>query len=412
MFEIDPVIFELSNGIRVVFTRRDAFVAHMGVLVRAGSRFESKEEEGLAHFVEHTIFQGTSKRKAVDIFSELDSVGGELNAYTNKEELCLHASFRKSHLSIASSLLNDLIENPTFPHKEIEKEKSIVVDEINSYLDNPSERIFDEFEEHLFNDHPLGYNTLGSKESVNRLGHNSLIGFAKRMFHSKNLVIAVVGDFNIDELRILLEKDFSSIPSGEEPTIDSFDEENYSVFNVNDNKSNYQSHILLGGLAPVKTTRERRVMTLIANYLGGPALNSKLALSVREKHGYAYNIEANYTPYSDVGFWCVYAGTDTKYIDNTIALIKDEVEDLYSNGISEDELESAKEQLKGHIALSLDSNLELMFYLGKSVLFDNKVNTIAEIYEQVDLINSEDVLEIAKMAFSPDHLSKLVYEFT
>lgn len=411
MFEIDPIEFELSNGIRVVFARREAYVAHMGVMIRAGSRYEKKEEEGLAHFVEHTIFQGTGKRKAVDIFSELDSVGGELNAYTNKEELCLHASFRKRHFSIASSLLGDLIQDPKFPDREIEKEKSIVIDEINSYLDNPAERIFDEFEDHLFKDHPLGYNILGSKESVMRFNHTSLSDFANRMFHSKNMVIVVVGDFELVELKGLLEQDFVGVRQGEEPVSNVFEEDTYSVFNLKEQKSNYQSHILIGALAPVKTSRDRRVMTLLANYLGGPALNSKLALSVREKHGYAYNIEANYTPYSDVGFWTVYAGTDNKYIHQTIDLIEEEVSDLFTNGLSEKDLDGAKEQLKGHIALSLDSNLELMFYLGKSVLFDNKVNNLAEIYSQVDSISESDIRDIVAQAFNPKNISKLVYEF-
>jgi predicted Zn-dependent peptidase len=410
MFEINPVIFRLSNGIRVVYLQRDAFVAHMGVMIHGGSRFERPDEEGLAHFIEHCIFKGTQKRKAFDIFTDLDSVGGELNAYTNKEEICVHASFRKIHFDIASELLGDIVQNASFPEDELIKEKDVVLDEIISYLDSPSERIFDEFEERLFQGNSLGYNTLGTKESVSNFKREHLLNYVDRYFKAENMVISFVGDIPLDELRETLEKDFGSLNGGE-VVHEKSELPKFESFKSLEKKSNFQTHTVIGGLAPSYNDPRRRSMTLLTNVLGGPALNSRLILSVREKYGYAYNIEANYTAYSDVGFWTIYMGTDKKYLKKAIELIYQELESICVDSLSEKELTEAKEQLKGHIALSLDSNMELMFNLGKSVMIHGKVDSIDEIYSQIDGINLDELKEISVENFSKDQMAELIYEF-
>lgn len=410
MFEINPVLFTLSNGIRVVYLQRDAFVAHMGVLIQAGSRYELPDEEGLAHFIEHCIFKGTEKRKALDIFTDLDSVGGELNAYTNKEEICVHASFRKLHFTIASELLSDIVWNASFPEDEIQKEKDVVLDEIISYLDSPSERIYDDFEARIFKGNSLGYNTLGTKKSVGKFTRENLKSYAERYFTPENMVISFVGDIGLDELRKVLEHDFGKIhrkgiiPSNN-PLLP------FKPFQIIEKKSNYQTHTVIGGRAPSYNDMARRGMTLLTNVLGGPALNSRLMLSIREKYGYAYNVEANYTAYSDVGFWSIYMGTDKKYLKKAIQLIYTELEKITKENLSAEELVHAKEQLKGHIALSLDSNLELMFHLGKSVLIHSKVDSIREIYDQIDCIGLEELHEISSKSFVKENMAELVYEF-
>lgn len=409
MFELEPHYFTLSNGIRVVFERKEAFVAHMGVMILAGSRFERWNEIGLAHFVEHSVFKGTKKRKALDIFSDLDSVGGELNAYTNKEELCLHTSFRKIHLEIASELLADIVQNATFPEKELQKEKAVVQDEIMSYLDNPSERINDEFEAHLFPDHPLGYNILGTNESVDTFTQRMLQDYIKRLFVAQNMVISVVGNFEIAELTEVLERDFSGVKASKE-LMRIQKPSNLIRFDILEKKGVYQSHIMIGGFAPSYNDEKRRLMTLVTNYLGGPALNARLVLSIREKYGYSYNVEANYTAYSDSGYWSIYAGTDTRFLTQTIDLIYTELEDVRKNGLSVKEVKEAKEQLKGHLALSLDSNLELMFSLAKSLLIFGKVDSVKEIYEQIDGITTKDVAEFCSDLFRKEIISQLVYD--
>ncbi|MEY3200159.1 MAG: hypothetical protein RJA13_2117, partial [Bacteroidota bacterium] len=208
MYEIKPEIFSLSNGIRVVYLHTPSQVAHLGITVLAGSRFERKAEDGLAHFLEHCIFKGTSKRKAFHILSRLDSVGGELNAYTAKEEMCVYASFTKEHIRRASELLADITLNSNFPLKEIQKEKEIILDEINSYLDSPSDKIFDDFEEHLFKGHALGNNILGTKERVQGFTRDDLQAYVKRFFTTENMVISFVGEIGRNRLEKILEEDF------------------------------------------------------------------------------------------------------------------------------------------------------------------------------------------------------------
>lgn len=410
MFEIKPEFFKLSNGIQVVFLPTDAFVAHMGVMIHAGSRFEEEKEEGLAHFLEHCIFKGTSKRKAFDIFTDLDSVGGELNAYTNKEEMCVHASFRNNHFTIASELLGDIVQNANFPEDEIQKEKEVVLDEIISYMDSPSERIFDDFESYVFKGNSLGYNILGTKKTVSKFTREDLLSYVDRYFTPSNMVISFVGRIDSKELIEVLENDFGGIArEGQAKLITEV--EAFEPFKLLEKKSNFQTHTLIGGRAPSYNDPARRGMTLLTNVLGGPALNSRLTLSIREKYGYAYNIEANYTTYSDVGFWSVYMGTDKKYLKKAVALIYDELNLICEQNLTEKELEQAKEQLKGHIALSLDSNMELMFSLAKSVMIHGRVDSIDEVYNQVDAITIQELDAIAKNSFAKENLAELIYKF-
>lgn len=411
MFELEPRIFELSNGLRVVFQKKEVFVAHLAIMFKAGSRYEEVRTEGLAHFVEHTIFKGTSKRNSIQILTELDSVGGELNAYTNKEELCIHASFRKIHLPIAAALLGDIVLDPVFPKDELNKEKEVIKDEINSYLDSPSERILDDFEAQLFPGHPLGFNILGTAESLDRVKREDALRFVKEHFTADNAVISVVGDLEENVLLDLLERHFGNLPKGKsEKGFEEFLESNYRRFEMLEPKANYQAHVLLGSVAPVRTASDRRTMTLLMNYLGGPAMNARLSMLIREKHGYAYNVEANYTPYNDVGFWTIYAGTDPKYIRKTIQLIEGELADIVMNGIPEDDLEQAKEQLKGHISLSLDSNMELLLYAAKSLLFHDKIDSVRSIYKQIDSISVDELKHIVRSTCDHDQVSRLIYD--
>ncbi len=409
-YEIYPKIHTFSNGIRLVYLERKAFVAHLGVMILGGSRFERPDEEGLAHFLEHCIFKGTKKRMALDIFSDLDSVGGELNAYTNKEEICIHTSFRKAHFGIASELLSDIIQYASFPEDEIVKEKEVVLDEIISYMDSPSERIFDEFESHVYKNHSLGYNTLGTKETVSGFTRDHLAGYSARFFKASNMVLSFVGDLPMQDVIEQLEADFNSVGIGE-VTDKIIQPDAFESFKIRAKQANYQTHTIIGGQAPSYHDENRRAMTLLTNVLGGPALNSRLTLLIREQYGYAYNIEAGYSSYSDSGLWSIYMGTDRKYLDRALDLIYQELAAIRTKGLSEEELVQAKEQLKGHLALSLDSNLELMFSLAKSVLIHGKVDSVAEIYEQIDAISTEEIATVAQDHFDPDNFGELIYEY-
>lgn len=409
MFDKEPSIVTLKNGIRVVYLQASSVVAHMGVTILAGSRYENSNEEGLAHFLEHCIFKGTNKRRAFHILSRLDAVGGELNAYTTKEEICVYASFTKEYFKRAAELLADIVLNSNFPEKEIQKEKDIVLDEINSYLDAPSDKIYDDFEALLFKNHPLGTNILGTKESVASFTREDLLNYIKRFFFAENIVISFVGDLPLEKIISVLEKEFSGLTNRSaqvEPT--SF--EGYVPFKKRTKEANFQAHAVIGGVAPGYNSQHRRGMTLLTNVLGGPALNSRLILTIREKYGYSYNIEANYAPYADIGYWSIYFGTDQKYLDKTIKLVYKEIQLMYDQALSEVQLRKAKEQLKGHLALSLDSNSGIMLGLGKSLLLFDQIDSIHEIYDALDKLTVRELKEIAAVYFDKSKISELVFE--
>lgn len=409
MIDIEPSVFLLDNGMRVVYLHDPAVVAHLGVTVLAGSRFEKENEVGLAHFLEHCIFKGTTNRRAFHILSRLDSVGGELNAYTTKEEIAIYGSFTKEHFNRTSELLADITFNSTFPEKEIQKEKAVVIDEINSYLDSPGDKIFDDFEAHLFQGSPLGNNILGTIESVQSFQREDLLNYVNRLFHPENMVISFVGDIPSKRVLSRLNKDFGAIRGSkkrEEPSNPILNK----PFTIASAEANYQSHIMLGGYAPGYDDIERRAFTLLVNILGGPALNSRLVLSIREKYGYTYNIEANYTAYKDVGYWFVYAGADPKYKNKIIQLIMKELRRFIRTEMTSTQLKRAKEQLKGHLALGMDSNVGLMLNFGKSLLIFDRIDTLIEIHDQIDGITSKDIQEMAEQYFNEEQCSLLAFD--
>src|SRR5690554_3494932 len=405
---VEPTIYQLDNGLRVVYLHDPSIVAHLGVTVRAGSRYESENEEGLAHFLEHCIFKGTKNRRAFHVLSRLDSVGGELNAYTTKEEVCVYSSFTKEHFKRASDLLADIIFNSTFPEKEIEKEKEVVLDEINSYLDSPSDQIFDDFESYLFPGNPLGNNILGTVESVQSFQREDLERYVKKFFYPANMVISFVGNLKPEAVLKKLNADFGHYSQKEELS-HPVQPEPLKPFNITKAEANYQSHILIGGRAPGYNHPNRRVFTLLINILGGPALNSRLGLSIREKYGYTYSVEASYTPFQEVGYWNVYAGTDPKYQKKTIRLIKKEIQRFIDVPLTDNQLKKATQQMKGHLALGMDSNAGLMLNFGKSLLVFNEIDTLAEIYEAIEGITPESIQNIAKDFLAEPNLSSLVF---
>jgi predicted Zn-dependent peptidase len=409
MIELSPSIVSLSNGIRLVYMHAPAQVAHLGVTILAGSRYEESNEEGLAHFLEHCIFKGTQKRRSLHILSRLDSVGGELNAYTTKEEICVYASFTKEHLNRASELLADIVLNSNFPEKEIQKEKEIVLDEINSYLDSPGDKIFDDFEALLFKNHPLGTNILGTKESVSEFHRNDLLHYTNRFFFAENIVISFVGNIPLDRLVKRLEADYGPLKRSAK-MVQPKPFTGYEPFKIRSKEANFQAHAVIGGIAPGYNDETRRGMTLLTNVLGGPALNSRLILSIREKYGYSYNIEANYSPYADIGYWTIYFGTDEKYLDKTLKLVYKELKIMREHALSIIQLKKAKEQLKGHLALSLDSNSGIMLGLGKSLLLFNQIDSIQEIYSAIDKLTTNELQEIAAQYFDENVISELIFE--
>ncbi|MEY5001724.1 MAG: hypothetical protein RLZZ211_1760 [Bacteroidota bacterium] len=404
-----PICEVLSNGTRLVYLKVPSQVAHLGFFFAAGSRHESETQIGLAHFLEHCLFKGTQKRKALHILSRIDAVGGELNAYTAKEEMCLYASFSKEHTQRAIDLLSDISIYSTFPQKEIEKEKEVILDEINSYLDSPSDKIFDDFDAKLFKGHPLGQNILGTKESVSGFTQQDLQDYVRQYFTADNLVVSFVGNVPLPRLKSSLEAALAEMPkTATRPQPQPF--KRTASFNEIVKEANYQAHAVMGGLAPSYHNDERVAMSLLINILGGPALNSRLNLSVRERYGYAYSIEANYHTFADTGYWQIYFGSESKNVSKTLSLIDKELEKLQSKPLTNSQLAQAKKQFKGHLALGMDVNSGLMQGLGKSMLAFGQIDTIAEMHQAIDKITVQEIQDLAKQYFSRDQLSSLVFD--
>lgn len=405
---LEPTIVTLNNGIRLSYLHHPSLVAHLGVTIKAGSRYEAENEQGLAHFLEHCIFKGTKNRRAFHILSRLDAVGGELNAYTTKEEICVYGSFAFGYFQRASELMADILFHSAFPEKEIKKEKEVIIDEINSYLDSPSDRIFDDFESYLFPNNTLGNNILGTIDSVKSFNSADLLRYSQRFFHAKNMVISFVGNLPLKKVLAVLNKDFSVanttdfVPLATTP-------EPMSAFVVKKPESNFQSHIMMGGFAPGFNASERRIFALLINILGGPALNSRLGLSIREKYGYTYNIDASYNPFEDIGYWNIYASCDFKYQNKLVGLIHKEIDRFIHVKLTPSALNKAKQQMKGQIALGMDSNVGTMLNFAQNLLVFNQIDTLEETYAIIDSITAAEIQDVARNYLSKNQRSCLIY---
>jgi predicted Zn-dependent peptidase len=399
----------LNNGIRIVHHRTNGMVAHCGLVINTGSRDEKASEHGMAHFIEHMLFKGTRKRKTYHILSRLDDVGGELNAYTTREETAIHASVLKENFERAVDLISDITFNSVFPEKEIEKEKDVVIEEINSYLDNPAELIFDEFEEMIFSGQPLGRNILGTPHTVKSFTQKTLGEFLSRNYNTRDMVFCSVG--NIPDETVLR---FSEKYLGHVREKSAVRRKNlkwiYKPESVTKKKDTYQDHCILGNIAYNLKDKRRMGMFLLNNILGGQGLNSRLNLSLREKNGLAYNVESNYNAYSDTGIFSIYFGTDRQNLSRSISIAKRELDKLRSTGLGSLQLSKAKNQIKGYLARGYENHESLMLSLGKSILVFNRIDTLEDICKKIDAITSPELLDIANEVFDPSKLSVLIYK--
>ncbi len=401
--------YTLPNGIRLIHQQVESPAAHFGIILNTGSRDESPEEQGIAHFIEHVIFKGTKKRKAFHILNRIENVGGELNAFTTKEETAIYATFLNEHYDRSMELISDIITNSTFPEREINREKEIVIDEINSYKDSPSELIFDEFDELLFDGHPIARNILGTPEIIKNFSRKTVLNFIKNNYHTNEMVLSSVGNIPFETFLYLAEKYFGSIPSKERiHQRQAFD--NYTVNFKQIKKDTFQSHCIIGNIAYDANSKKRMGMVLLNNLLGGQSMNSRLNLSLRERNGIAYNIESNYSALSDTGQFNIYFGTDRENLEKAITLVKKEFRLLREKKLGSLQLSKAKKQLIGQIAISSENRDDLMLTLGKSYLLYNKVDTLPRIYERINSITSEIILEIANEILEEQKLSTLIYE--
>lgn len=400
--------FTFSNGIRIIHHQTATRAAHLGIFINAGSRDETKDEQGMAHFIEHTLFKGTKNRNAYQVISRLEDVGGDLDAYTTKEETCIYATFLNEDYERALELLCDIVFNPTFPALEIEKEKLVVLDEINSYKDNPSELIFDDYDELIFKNHSLGKNILGKASTLKRFKKADIIKFMSNNYATDEMVISSVGNISFDKLRKLTEKYISHVSINKRKNIREKCKIAKPVFKTFQKKT-FQAHCVIGNIAYNVFDKNRIGLVLLNNILAGNNMNSRLNLVLREKYGYAYNVESSYSPYTDTGLLTIYFGTDKLHLQKCIELTHIELRKLRERKLTSLQLSNSKKQIKGQITISSESNSNLMITLAKSFLLYNKVESLTELYKRIDKISASNLLEIANEVLDQDKITTLIY---
>lgn len=401
----------LPNGIRIVFRQSNSIVVHAGVYIGVGSRHESHpSEEGIAHFIEHSIFKGTEHRRSYHIRNRIDGVGGELDAFTTKEETCVYASALNQHLDRCLELFSDILFHSTFPDHEIEKEKDVVIEEINLYKDSPADLIYDDFEEMIFGSHPLAHNILGSKRNVKHFTSQQLKAFMDSHYTPDRMVVSVVGNVEFRRLIRLCEKYFcaKSTPAPSTPSTPSTP--TYTHFNTTVNKRTHQVHLLAGCPAPTIFAEEKTAFTLLNNILGGPAMNSRLNVSVREKQGFCYTIESQYVPFTDAGLFYIYAGVDTDAAERSTQLILDELRRLCDHKLTPQQLHAAQTQLIGQMAITNDSGLNEMQSIGKAYLNFDHVDSLEEMNRDIMSVTADDLLSVAQQILDPAKISLLYYK--
>lgn len=398
----------LPNGLRIIHKPDNSNVSYCGFFINAGTRDENPDEYGMAHFVEHMLFKGTKKRKYHHIINRMEHVGGELNAYTNKEETVIYTAFLELHFERAFELLTDLVFHSQFPQKEIEKEKGVVIDEIHSYEDSPSELIYDEFENLVFANSQLGHNILGEVKTLQSFNTQKIRSFVDNLYCPHNIVFFSNGKTDFKKIVRLAEKHLSGVQDGKQ----SKDRTSITIAPPEIRKvkkKTSQVHVLMGGEAYAIKDTKRKAFHLLNNILGGPGMNSRLNIELRERNGYVYNVESSATTYSDTGLFTIYFGTDKKYSEKCIELICKELYKLKNTKLSTTQLNTAKNQLIGQIGVSSDNRENLTLSMGKTFFHYEYVDSLEETFNKINVVTAENLLDIANEIFDEKRLFKLIY---
>ncbi len=393
---------------RLVHRQQRGGVAHIGMVVNAGSRDENADQQGLAHFIEHLIFKGTKKRSNFQVLSRLENVGADMNAFTTKEDTSVYASIQTRYYRRAAELLADIVFNSVFPPGEIEKEKAVILDEINSYKDNPAEWIHDEFDELVFKDHPLGRNILGTKEKLKRYNRETIMAFHEVHYIPSRTVLTSIADIPFKKAIEIARHCFSGF-STNDSKLTRVPFSAYLSQSETRNFSRHQAHAVIGNIACHAHDERRIAMALLNNILGGPAMNSRLNMALREKNGIAYNLESNYQPFSDTGLFSIYCGTDDELMPKAIELIHKELRRFREVALSPVGIHTARTQLKGQLAISLESHQNEMLAMGKNMLTYGKVDPVGEINSKIDLVTSAHLQDLANEVFDTSRLSTLIF---
>ena len=438
--------YTLDNGLRIIHLPSDSQVVYCGYQINAGTRNEEPGEEGLAHFCEHVTFKGTERRKAWHILNCLESVGGDLNAYTNKEGTVYYSAILKEHIARAVDLLSDIVFHSVYPQAEIDKEVEVICDEIESYNDSPAELIYDEFENILFKGSPLGHNILGTAEQVRAFKTEDALRFTRKLYRPDNAIFFAYGDIDFKKLVKLIQKALGECPKGRElacsadcksaetPTEERIAEEtpteemeagdaNHKVqsskFNVQSKvagqtivmqKNTHQAHVMIGTWAYDVNDDRRMPLYLLNNMLGGPGMNAKLNLALREHNGLVYTVESTMVAYGDTGTWSIYFGCDEHDVKRCLRLVRKELDKFMQKPLSDAQLKAAKKQIKGQIGVACDNRENFALDFGKSFLHYGWEKNVDRLYEQVDEITAAQIQAVAQELFDKDRLTTLIFK--
>ena len=443
--------YTLDNGLRIIHLPSDSKVVYCGYQINAGTRNEEPGEEGLAHFCEHVTFKGTERRKAWHILNCLESVGGDLNAYTNKEGTVYYSAILKEHIARAVDLLSDIVFHSVYPQAEIDKEVEVICDEIESYNDSPAELIYDEFENILFKGSPLGHNILGTAEQVRSFKTEDALRFTRKLYRPDNAIFFAYGDIDFKKLVKLIRKALGECPKGRElacsadcksaetpteewiaeetPTGETPTEEmeagdaNHKVqsskFKVQSKvagktivmqKNTHQAHVMIGTHAYDVNDDRRMPLYLLNNMLGGPGMNAKLNLALREHNGLVYTVESTMVAYGDTGTWSIYFGCDEHDVKRCLRLVRKELDKFMQKPLSDAQLKAAKKQIKGQIGVACDNRENFALDFGKSFLHYGWEKNVDRLYEQVDAITAAQIQAVAQELFDKDRLTTLIFK--
>ena len=409
--------YTLDNGLRIIHLPSDSQVVYCGYQINAGTRNEEPGEEGLAHFCEHVTFKGTERRKAWHILNCLESVGGDLNAYTNKEGTVYYSAILKEHIARAVDLLSDIVFHSVYPQAEIDKEVEVICDEIESYNDSPAELIYDEFENILFKGSPLGHNILGTAEQVRAFKTEDALRFTQKLYRPDNAIFFAYGDIDFKKLVKLIGRALADDDSVEPENYPSVGPKNYPSMGkeiagqtIVMQKNTHQAHVMIGTQAYDVNDDRRMPLYLLNNMLGGPGMNAKLNLALREHNGLVYTVESTMVAYGDTGTWSIYFGCDEHDVKRCLRLVRKELDKFMQKPLSDAQLKAAKKQIKGQIGVACDNRENFALDFGKSFLHYGWEKNVDRLYEQVDEITAAQIQAVAQELFDKDRLTTLIFK--
>lgn len=404
----------LPNGLRVIHQPCDSPVVYCGYQVNAGARDEQPGEEGLAHFCEHITFKGTARRSAWNILNSLESVGGDINAYTNKESTVFYAAVPSQYARRAVDLLTDIVFHSTYPQKEIDKEVEVICDEIESYNDSPADLIYDDFENILFQGHALGHNILGTAARVRSFTTADALRFTNRFYKPGNAVFFMYGGSKMPAIKIGAQSGACEVTDALPPEISPWQDitasrQQATPQTIIREKGTHQAHVMLGCRAYDFSDPRRTTLYLLNNMLGGPGMNSRLNIALRERRGLVYTVDSSMVNYNDTGLWCVYLGCDAKDVDKCVRLVRRELDALCSKPLSSRRMLAAKKQLKGQISIACDNHENFALDFGRTFLRTGRAHDTQALCNRIDAVTAADIQAVATELFAPERMTTLVY---